>query len=100
MRTAKADLILKGLKARKAEIGTIKCTTDKESLKTADIVFESSTQEAALDDFIKLTKMCKEKAVIALDSRFKNMDTIASTAARPHNIIGTRMYHHRRCVCV
>ena len=101
MRTEKTDMILKGLKARTADIGTIKCTTETDSLKTADIVFDSSNQEGTLDNFMKMTKECKKKALIVLDSRFKNMDTIASAAPRPENVIGSRTFHHRHCVsCV
>ena len=100
MRTEKVEIILKGLKARKADIGTITCSTEKDSLKTADIVFDSSNAEGTFDDFMEMTKECKKKALIVLDSRFKNMETIASTAARPENVIGTRTYHHRHCVCM
>ena len=99
MRTEKADMVLKGLQARKAEIGTITCTTEKDSLKTADIIFESCNREGTLADFMEMTKECKKKALIVLDARFKNMDTIAKTAARPENVIGTRTYHQRHCVC-
>jgi hypothetical protein len=93
-------MVLKGLQARKAEIGTIKCTTEKDSLKTADIIFESSNLEGTLADFMEMTKECKKKALIVLDARFKNMDTIAKTAVHPENVIGTRTYHRRHCVYV
>ena len=76
-----------------AGLGSITCTTSRETLATADIIFDPSVKVAAKDNNIKLiSAACKDNALIVVNSKHKNIDAIATNAVRPQNVIGTRTY--------
>ena len=76
-----------------AGLGSITCTTSRETLATADIIFDPSVKVPSKNNNIKLiSAACKENALIIVNSKHKDVDAIAKDALRPQNVIGTRTY--------
>lgn len=100
----KSDAILKGPLRQDEEVeatGTITCTTNRDSLASADIIFiPASRRSGEIDRLKSISEMCREDALIAVNTRYNYFDSLIADAAHPKNVIGTRTYQCRPRVCV
>ena len=99
MQQVKTDAVLEDLRLQEggiaAAIGTITCTSNRDSLASADIIFNPSNLNPGKNNCLKsISEVCKEEALIVVNTRSRSIDSIAAYAAHPKNVIGTRTYQH------
>lgn len=69
-------------------------TTDFETLATVDLVIEAVFEDMALktEIFGKLDRICKPGAVLATNTSYLDVNEIAASTSRPHDVVGLHFF--------
>ena len=83
----KSDAILKGPQRQDKEVaatGTITCTTNRDSLASADIILSlASRRPWAIDALKSISGVCREDALIAVNARYSDFHSMIADATPP-----------------
>jgi 3-hydroxyacyl-CoA dehydrogenase len=74
--------------------GRITGTTDYESLSGADLVIEAVFENLELKQqvFAKLDAVCRQGAILATNTSYQDVDSIAAATQRPQDVIGLHFF--------
>jgi 3-hydroxyacyl-CoA dehydrogenase len=74
--------------------GRIAGTTDYESLSDADLVIEAVFENLELKQqvFKKLDAVCRQGAILATNTSYQDVDSIAAVTQRPQDVIGLHFF--------
>ncbi len=74
--------------------GRIAGTTDYESLSDADLVIEAVFENLELKQqvFAKLDGVCRQGAILATNTSYQDVDSIAAATQRPQDVIGLHFF--------
>lgn len=100
--TSQIERIYDGLVAKKrmtpgqkiSVLGGLTRSTSYESLATADLIIEAVFEDmnAKIDVFSALDRVCKAGAVLATNTSYLDVNTIAEGTSRPSDVIGLHFF--------
>jgi len=69
-------------------------TTDYESLSDCDLVIEAVFEDPSLKNeiFAKLDETCKQGAILATNTSYQDVNTIAAATQRPEDVLGMHFF--------
>ena len=74
-------------------LGLISGTTDYEGIADVDLVIEAVFENLDLKEiFAKLDGVCKPGAILATNTSYQDVDTIAEATARPQDVVGMHFF--------